>query len=85
MAPNVLDHEPSLALFVSNEDPLLFYRAIAKYAMKSLKNEGELYFEINPVYVNELQALLTNTGFTDVEVRDDQYGKQRMMKASCKR
>ena len=85
MAPNVLDYEPSLALFVSDEDPLLFYRAIAEYAMKSLKNEGVLFFEINPVYVNELQALLTNTGFTDVEVRDDQYGKQRMMKASCKR
>ena len=82
MEPNVLDYEPSLALFVSDEDPLVFYKAIAEYAMKSLKNDGKLYFEINPAYVNELQDLLTNAGFKDVTVRDDQYGKQRMIKAS---
>jgi release factor glutamine methyltransferase len=85
MDRNVLDYEPSLALFVADDDPLLFYRAIARYAIKSLKNDGELFFEINPRYINELQSLLADIGFTAVEVRNDQYGKQRMIKASCKR
>lgn len=84
MAKNVLDYEPSLALFVADDDPLLFYRKIAEYAIKSLKNGGKLFFEINPVYVNNLQTLLSGTGFTDIEVRNDPYGKQRMIKASCK-
>ena len=85
MEQNVLEFEPSLALFVSDEDPLLFYRVIAKYAMESLKTGGKLFFEINPIYVNELQVLLATTGFTEIEVKSDQYGKQRMIKATyCK-
>lgn len=83
MEHNVLDHEPHLALFVPDEDPLLFYREIAKYAFHALEDNGALYFEINPLYVNELTEMLYNIGFQRVEVREDEFGKQRMMKC-CK-
>ena len=82
MERNVLEHEPELALFVPDDDPLLFYRAIARYAAKALKPEGALYFEINPLYVNEMQQMLSDEGFSHTEVRNDQFGKQRFTK-SC--
>ena len=83
MAPNVLEHEPHGALFVPEDDPLLFYRAIARYAIGALRPGGRLYFEINPHYADELTALLSATGFTDVATRTDQFGRLRMTNA-CK-
>ena len=81
MAPNVLDHEPSLALFVPDDDPLLFYRSIARYAREALAPRGQLFFEINPLYRDELTAMLRDMGYTHIETRADQFGLQRMLKA----
>ena len=80
MESNVLDHEPSIALFVPNSDPLLFYRAITRYASSSLNKGGRLFFEINPLYAKEMEAMAEEEGFINHETREDQYGKARMMK-----
>ena len=81
MERNVLGHEPETALFVPDDNPLLFYRAIARYAAKALKPSGTLYFEINPLYVSEMQQMLSDEGFSHTEVRNDQFGKQRFTKS----
>jgi len=81
MAPNVLDNEPHLALFVDNNDPLVFYKAIAIFAKKALKNKGILYFEINEHFGKEICNLLGVNGFVNVELKKDIYGKDRMVKA----
>ena len=82
MERNVLEHEPELALFVPDDDPLLFYRTIARFAAKALNPSGALYFEINPLYVSEMQQMLSKEGFSHTEIRNDQFGKQRFTK-SC--
>ena len=82
MERNVLEHEPELALFVPDDDPLLFYRTIARFAAKALNPSGALYFEINPLYVSEMQQMLSEEGFSHTEIRNDQFGKQRFTK-SC--
>ena len=84
MNQNVLDYEPHEALFVPDDDPLLFYRAIAEYGTKALKPEGWLYFEINPLYAEPLCELLSTMSYHDIECKDDQYGKQRMIRAQKK-
>ena len=81
MEKNVLEHEPSIALFVPDEEPLKFYRAIAEYASSALKTGGALYFEINPIYEKETREMLQDLGFKDIETKEDAYGKKRMMKA----
>ena len=81
MEKNVLEHEPSIALFVPDKEPLKFYRAIAEYASSALKSEGALYFEINPIYEKETRKMLQDFGFKDIETKEDAYGKKRMMKA----
>lgn len=81
MEKNVLEHEPSIALFVPDEDPLKFYRAIAEYASSALKSEGALYFEINPINEKETREMLEELGFKDIETKEDAFGKKRMMKA----
>ena len=81
MERHVLDYEPSLALFVPDDDPLLFYRAIADYARQSLTAGGSLFFEINPLYAEQLKSLLSAMSYHHIEVRDDLYGKPRMIKA----
>ena len=81
MDSNVLDHEPSLALFVPDDDPLRFYRSISEYGVKALKKDGLLFFEINPLYAEEMVAMLETMRYADVEVRNDQFGKQRFIKA----
>ena len=81
MEKNVLEHEPSLALFVPNEDPLKFYRAIAEYASSALKSGGALYFEINPIYEKETREMLLKLDFKDIETKEDAFGKKRMMRA----
>lgn len=82
MHANVTNYEPSEALFVSNDDPLLFYRAISQYAIKALKHGGTLYFEINPRFAETLQKMLYQTGFSNVTMRNDAFGKQRFIKAT---
>ncbi|UKK57155.1 peptide chain release factor N(5)-glutamine methyltransferase [Prevotella communis] len=82
MERNVLEHEPELALFVPDDDPLLFYRTIARFAAKTLNPGGALYFEINPLHVSEMQQMLSEEGFSHTEIRNDQFGKQRFTK-SC--
>ena len=81
MEKNVLEHEPSLALFVPNEDPLKFYRAIAEYASSALKSGGALYFEINPIYEKETREMLEGFGFKNIETKEDAFGKKRMVRA----
>ena len=83
MAPNVVDHEPHEALFVPDDDALLFYRAIARYAAKALRPGGRLYLEINPLQADALERLLEGCGLTEIETRNDQFGKKRMTRA-CK-
>ena len=85
MLPTVLDHEPSLALFVPNDDPLLFYRNIGRYAAEALKPGGRLYFEMNAIYARDTAEMLRTLGFTDVTVRNDQCGKERFIRACRQR
>lgn len=81
MHSNVLDFEPGLALFVSNEDPLIFYRKIAELALISLSDSGVLYFEIHENLGDEVVELLESIGFKSVECRKDMQRKDRMIKA----
>ena len=82
MSDNVLSYEPELALFVPDNDPLLFYRAIARYASKALKPGGRLLFETNTAYAHEVAQAMANEGFTAIEVRNDCFGKPRMVKGA---
>ena len=79
--PNVLDHEPHLALFVPDNDPLLFYRCIAVFAQQHLKPKGKLYFEINRQFGKATVDLLTAMGFGNVELRKDISGNDRMIRS----
>ena len=79
---NVLAFEPHLALFVSDEDPLIFYRKIAELAQQNLKPNGLLFFEINQYLGKETVSLLTDLGFKNIELRKDIYGNDRMVKTS---
>ena len=81
MEQNVLAHEPHTALFVPDEDPLLFYRAIAQYGQSALKSGGSLYFEINPLYANPLREMLGMMSYHDIRLIDDQFGKTRFIQA----
>ncbi len=81
MEANVLEHEPHTALFVPDDDPLLFYRAIARYGMETLKDGGWLYFEINPLYAAPLSEMLSTMAYHQIETKEDTYGKQRMIRA----
>ncbi|MCB0401538.1 MAG: peptide chain release factor N(5)-glutamine methyltransferase, partial [Flavobacteriales bacterium] len=81
MDVSVLDHEPGLALFVPDEDPLLFYRTIADYGLHHLKAGGKLYVEIHESYGSETVALLKDRGYLNVELRQDINGKDRMVGA----
>ena len=77
MEQHVVDFEPALALFVPDDDPLLFYRSIARYAIDALTPEGRLYFEINPLYAEALGDLLLDIGFSQVRICQDDFGKNR--------
>ena len=81
MEANVVEHEPHTALFVPDDDPLLFYRAIAQYGHTALEPGGWLYFEINPLYAQPLSDMLRMMSYHDIELNLDQYGKQRMIRA----
>jgi len=82
MMPNVLDYEPSLALFVDDEDPLIFYRTIARFARKNLVDDGMLFFEINRKFGKETVDLLASMGFVDIVPKKDISGNDRFIK--CK-
>jgi release factor glutamine methyltransferase len=84
MDDNVLLYEPHLALFVPNDNPLLFYRAIAEYAQSHLAPSGMLFFEINQIYGNELISMLSEMKFNDIELRQDQFGNPRFIKSVFK-
>ena len=81
MEQHVLDHEPHQALFVPDEDPLVFYKAIGQYACHALANHGCLFFEINPLYATEITKMLDVMGFFEIETRKDQFGKVRFVRA----
>ena len=81
MQSNVLDFEPSMALFVPDTNPLLFYEAIGKIALARLKPEGSLYVEINRDKGKETVELFRQMGFGFVELRTDLFGNARMVKA----
>ena len=81
MRPNVLRYEPHRALFVPDDDPLVFYRVIAEYGCRSLNPGGMLWFELNERYGSEVASLLEQSGYSEVAVHDDMFGKQRMAEA----
>jgi len=82
MHTNVKDHEPELALFVPNEDPLLFYKAIARFGKNHLNPNGTIYCELHMEHAHQTGKLFTLMGYIDVEVKDDIHGNPRMLKAS---
>ena len=82
MEANVLNYDPHTALFVTDEDPLVFYRAIAEFALTHLTPNGALYFEINQYLGRETCDLLVAMGYKNVELRDDINGNARMVRAT---
>jgi len=80
MKPNVLENEPHLALFVKDENPLLFYEAITKYASKNLTRVGQLFFEINEYLGSDMINLLQDNNFRNIESKQDIFKKDRMIK-----
>lgn len=82
LAPNVLEHEPDIALFVKDEDPLLFYKRIAQLSKIYLKSDGAVYFEINQYLYKDLVEMLKTEGFKKIKLRKDIFGNNRMIKCS---
>ena len=82
MEGNVLAYEPETALFVPDDDPLRFYRAIAEYGVQALSADGVLYFETNPLYINDVKEMFNTLGYKQIELREDQFGKLRFTKAT---
>lgn len=84
MHANVLQHEPHSALFVEDDNPLLFYKTIIDFCKINMKKSGILFFEINEKFGNEMHTLLQQNGFDDIIVKKDLQGKDRMIKATLK-
>ena len=80
MKNNVVEHEPGLALFVSDGDPLIFYKKITRFALSHLKKGGVLFFEINQYLGEEMKQLLEAENFSEIELRKDMFGNDRMLK-----
>jgi release factor glutamine methyltransferase len=85
MQNNVLDFEPHLALFVDDKHPLIFYETIANFAQKHLNTEGYLFFECNEHNANDVQLMLSKNKFSDIVLRQDMSGKDRMIRAKTKK
>lgn len=85
MERNVLEYEPALALFVEDQNPLVFYKQIADFALMHLKNSGRLYFEINEAFGKECTEMLKAKGFSNVILKKDINGKDRMIRAVVSR
>ena len=81
MAKNVLDYEPQIALFAPVDNPIIFYQKIADFAWQNLNNEGLLFFELNPLTAEAVGDYLRQVGFSDIEFRQDAFGKLRFLKA----
>ena len=81
MHKNVLDHEPHIALFVADDDPLIFYKAIAEFANDHLKKDGAIYVEIHESLGNDVVRLFIESGFTKTILRKDLQERDRMVKA----
>lgn len=79
---NVIDYEPELALFVPDDQPLLFYKRISELGLKSLKDGGKLYFEIHERFGNEVAHFLKGIGYANVKIHRDMQGKDRMIVAT---
>lgn len=84
MHPRVTTHEPAAALYVSNEDPLIFYRAIATYGKSALAGDGSVWVEINERFGKETMSVFTNEGYGSVRLLKDIHGKDRFIKATKK-
>ncbi len=84
MAENVLAYEPHEALFVPADDPILFYRCIGSYAARTLRPGGQLFFELNPLTACMVSMTLREMGFTTVNLRRDQFGKDRFLQAKIR-
>lgn len=82
MERNVLDYEPHSALFVPNDDPMLFYRPIAAYASRSLKNGGRLYLEINRAMAQQVSDILKQAGLSNIHIHNDFNGNNRFITAT---
>lgn len=83
MHKNVYAYEPKLAIFVNNEDPLVFYKKIIFFSMNNLVKNGLIFFEINESFGEKIVSLLKKNKFRDIELKKDIYGKNRMVKAVC--
>ena len=79
MEENVLGYEPHLALFVPDDDPLLFYRVIADYGQDHLVDEGHIFFEVNNAYAKQVGELLKQKGYKETKIVNDQYDKERFV------
>ena len=84
MSKRVLDYEPDIALFVPDENPLVFYDAIAKFALQHLQQNGSIYVEINEKFGSKIVQLLQDYGDSDVQLKQDINGKDRMVKGTLK-
>jgi release factor glutamine methyltransferase len=84
ISPNVLNYEPHMALFTPENDPVYYYRLIINFALAVLKSRGSLYFEINPRYLELLKSNFSDDTFGEIEVRNDIFGKSRMLKVTKK-
>jgi release factor glutamine methyltransferase len=82
MHSNVVDHEPHTALFVSDNDPLIFYKALAEFGKKRLYESGSIYMEIHEALGQDVIDLFRENGYTNIELKKDMQGKDRMIKAS---
>ena len=82
MRANVLDYEPSSALFVSDNDPLIFYRKILEFAQKTLKPDGDIWFEINEKFGKEMKDLCFEMGFKNIEILKDFRERDRILRAT---
>ena len=81
MAKNVLDYEPQVALFAPEDNPIVFYQRIGDYAWQHLNPGGLLFFELNPLTADQVCDTLRTTGFMEIEIRKDQFGKNRFLKS----
>ena len=80
ISPNVLNYEPHMAIFTPDNDPVYYYRLIINFALAVLKSGGSLYLEINPKYLELLKSNFSDDTFGEIEVRNDIFGKSRMLK-----
>ena len=84
ISKNVLNYEPHSALFVSDQDPLIFYKAIATFAVDNLYESGTLFFEFNEYLGKEMRTMMEDLDF-EIEIKKDLFGKERMLKAKLKK